>query len=247
MALRDTQDSLIIEAPTLVPGHLRVTQDCLIFEIPLVPVPFTYPITLPTPPGPKQWNAAFENVVGESDSPFTLGDQVFLWPGDMLTFEGTWPPMLLAQAEPLISALAMLLGKYGTLLLPDYNRLSPQGPLSGSPVVNGANLSGSNELLVRGATASIANWAVAGDYIQITATGGLQRLYKILANAASSSTGLVTLAIRPSIREALSDGTAIITENCAGTFRLQSNVTPWKIDENRVYTVGFKAREAGLV
>jgi hypothetical protein len=245
-ALFVTQDCLIYEVPTLNIGHLFDSQDCLIFEVSIPPVPFAYPITLPSTLGPQEFTLALENVAGENDSPFDLSDQVFLWPGDMFTADATWPPMLLVQAEPLISALAMLLGKYGTFLMGDYNRPTPQGPMTGAPVVNGENLSGSNQLLVRGAIASVANWAAAGDYIQVTAVGGLQRIHKVLANATSSSGGLVTLSIRPSIREALADGVTIVTANCQGTFRLASNETPWKIDKDKVYTVSFKAREAEL-
>jgi hypothetical protein len=246
MAIRDTQDCLIFEVPLLGVSYIRDTQDCLIFEVPVPPLAFTYPITLPTPPGPQEYTLVLENVAGENDSPFDLSDQVFLWPGDMFTAEATWPPMLLNQAEPLICALDMLLGRYGTVLLPDYNRLAPQGPMNGSPVVNGANASGSNELSVRTTAISAANWAVVGDYIQVTAIGGLQRIHKVLQNASTNGSGIVTLPIRPSIREPLTDGIVVVTTNCAGTFRLTSNATPWKIDRNRVYTVSFKAREARL-
>jgi len=246
MSLLVNQDSLIFEVPTLTTGALLVNQDSLIFEVPVLPVAFTYPITLPTNIGPQEFTLALENIAGESDSPFDFSDQVFLWPGDMFTAELTMPPMLYTQAEPWVCALGLLLGKYGTFLMGDYNRPTPQGAMSGSPVVYGSNLSGSNQLQVRGASISVSNWAVAGDYIQVTASGGLQRMHKILANAASSSGGDVTLEIRPNIRESLSDGTAIITSNCKGTFRLQSNQTPWKIDKNRVYSISFKAREAGL-
>jgi hypothetical protein len=211
-------------------------------------MPFTYPLTPPVIAGigPLEFTLALEAIVAENDSPFDFSEQVFLWPGDMFTAELTMPPMQLVQGEQWVSFLAMLVGKYGTFLMGDYNRPTAQGPMSGAPVVNGANASGSNQLLVRAATASITNWAVAGDYIQVTAAGGLQRIHKVLANANSSSGGLVTLQIRPSIREALADGVTIVTANCAGTFRLQSNQTPWKVDKNKVYTISFKAREAML-
>jgi hypothetical protein len=248
VAVRVDQGTLVFEVPTLGTGLVRVDQAALIFEIPFAPVPFTYPLTPPAIAGigPQEFTLALENIVGESDSPFTFGDQVFLWPGDMFTIDAKLPPMLAVQAEQWNSFLAMLLGKLGTFLMGDYNRPTPQGPMSGAPVVNGANPSGSNQLLVRGATFSVANWAVAGDYIQVTAAGGLQRLHKVLANAGSNGTGLVTLQIRPAIREALSDGTAIVTANCAGTFRLQSNVVAPKIDKDKTYSISFKAREAGL-
>lgn len=214
-----------------------------------MPSPFTYPIILPVISGlgPNEFTLDLNSVVGEAVSPFTMSEQEQLWPGDFFTAEVNLPPMLFQQGEQWVSALGQLFGKYGTFLMGDWNRPTPQGPMSGSPVVNGANASGSNQLNIRGATASVMNWAVAGDYLQVTASGGLQRIHKILQNASTSSGGDVTLNIRPSIRESLSDGTAIVTTNCMGTFRLTSNKQTWKIDKNRVYIVSFKAREAGLL
>jgi len=94
---------------------------------------------------------------------------------------------------------------------------------------------------------------VAGDYIQITAFNSalginVQRIYKMLANAVLGGIGpgTVSMPIFPSIREPLTDGQAIVTANCAGTFRLQQNSFTWKIDKNRMYTISFKAREALL-
>lgn len=248
MAIRVTQADFIGEVPTLAASKMRITQAALIFEVPTIPTPFTYPISLPviTGIGPKDFTLNLKNIVGEADSPFTASEQVQLWPGDMFVAEVNLPPMLYQQAEQWISALAMLLGKYGTFLMGDWNRPTPQGAMSGSPVVSGTALSGQNYINLRALTPSIANWAVAGDYIQVTAPGGPQRIYKVLQNAASTSGGTTELAIRPNIREQLSDGTAIVTSNCMGTFRLSSNETPWKIDENRVYTISFKAREAQL-
>lgn len=244
MALRDTQDCLIFEVPTVGTGLLHDTQDCLLFEIPVPPVSYNYPLTPPATPGPQDFTLAMQNVIGEAVSPFTLNQQEQQWPGQMFTLEFTAPPMLAAQAEAWVGFLGALFGKYGTFLMGDYNRPTPQGPMSGSPVVNGANPSGLNQLLVRGAAASITNWAVAGDYIQVTASGQPQRLYKVLQNASTDATGKVTLNVFPNIREALSDGTAIVTANCAGTFRLQENTVTWKIDRDRVYSISFKGKEA---
>jgi hypothetical protein len=246
VAIRDTQDCLIFEVPTLAAGHLRDSQDCLIFEIPVAPMSFNYPITPPAISGigPQDFTLAMVNLIGENVSPFTFGEQEQQWPGQMFTIDAKLPPMLYPQAEQWISFLGALFGKYGTFLMGDYNRPTSQGPMSGSPVVNGGNPSGSNQLFVRGA-GSVANWAVAGDYIQVTASGGQQRLHKVLQNA-SSAGGLVTLEIFPNIREALSDGTTIITTNCAGTFRLTQNTVSPPVDKNRVYTISFKAREAML-
>lgn len=248
MAIRDTQDCLIFEVPTLGTGGIRDTQNCLIFEVPIPPVSLNYPILPPVISGigPQDFTMALENVVGENVSPFSLSEQEQLWPGDMFTIEANLPPMLLQQAEQWVSFLNALYGKSGYFLMGDYNRPTPQGEMSGTPVTNGAQASGATQLTLRGATASLTNWAVAGDYVQVTAAGGQQRLHKVLLNANSSSGGDVTLDIRPSIREAIADGVTVVTQNCAGTFRLTENKSQWKIDKNRVYAVSFKAREANL-
>jgi len=254
MAIRDTQDCLIFEVPTLGAGLIRDTQDSLIFEIPYTPViPITYPVLPPAISGigPSDFNMALSIKVGESVSDFTGAEQEFAWPGDMFTIDATMPPMLAAQGEQWMAWIDSLFGKYGYFLMPDYNRLTPQGPMSGAPVVNGANAAGSNTLNIRGAAASVTNWALAGDYLQITAFNSalgfnVQRLYRILQNASSLGSGDVTAYIRPSLREPLSDGTAIVTANCAGTFRLASNKSSRPVDKNRVYTIKFTAREALL-
>jgi hypothetical protein len=248
VAIRVTQAALLIEVPTVGTSKLRATQAALLFEIPVPPVTYSYPLTPPQIAGigPQDFTMGMVNVVGETVSPFTLGQQEQIWPGSMFTIDFTLPPMLLVQAEQWVSFLGLLYGKFGTFLMGDYNRLTPQGPMTGAPLVNGSNLNGSNQLLVRGATASVANWAIAGDYIQITAAGsGMpQRIYKVLANASTDLSGHTALQLFPNIRESLSDGTSIITSNCAGTFRLSENVVLPKIDRNRIYSISFKAKEA---
>jgi hypothetical protein len=184
------------------------------------------------------------NVVGETESPFTLSQQEQQWQGQRLDAEINLPPLLMSEAEQWLAVLGSLFGKYGTMLLGDYNRATPQGPMSGAPLVAGLNAAGVNQLFVRGATPSITNWAVAGDYLQATATGGPQRIYKILQNASTDPSGNATLQIFPNIREALTDGLTIITTNCKGTFRLAENSLKWKIDRNKIYTISFKAKEA---
>jgi hypothetical protein len=252
MALRDTQDVLIFEMPTS--GKLRDTQDCLIFEVPVtVSSPFGYPLMPPAIAGigPQDFTLAMQNLVGENVSPFTASEQEQQWSGQFFTIDANLPPMPFAQAEQWIAFLGSLFGKTGTFLMGDYNRLAPQGPWSGPALVNGANASGSNQLNLRDANPSVANWAVAGDYLQITAFNSqlgvnVQRLYKVLQNANSGPGGLVTLFIFPNLRESLSDGQAIVTVNTAGTFRLTQNTVTPKTDKNRSYAISFKAREAML-
>lgn len=265
MPLRDTQDVLIVETPTASghlrvsqdvliietsvtgTGHIRDTQDVLIFEVEAPITMISYPITPPAISGigPKDIVMRLVAVVAETESPFTLSQQEQQWPGDRFEVDVNMPPLLLAQGEAWVSFLNQLFGKLGTCLFPDYARLIPQGGMAGTPLVNGTNFNGTNTLNIRGVPSGLAVWAKAGDYVQVTASGGApQRMYKVLQDAPSDGSGHVALQIRPNIRETLTDGLTIVTSNCAGTFRLAANPTEWKIDQDYVYDISFKLKEA---
>lgn len=245
MAQRTTHEATLISAGSA--GKVRTTHEAILISITSPIVGITYPLTAPAISGigPKKFAMTEANVVGETESPFTFSQQEQQWLGQRFMLEVELPPLQMAEAEQWIAFLGSLYGKLGTFLMGDYLRPTPQGAMSGTPVVNGVNSSGANVLSVRTSTPSVTNWAVAGDYIQVTAGSGQpQRLFKVLQNANSGPSGLVALQIFPNIREALTDGTAIVTSNCAGTFRLMSNELPWKVDENKIYTITFKAKEA---
>jgi hypothetical protein len=244
MAVRSTQEVLLISSRGS--SKVRSTQEVLLISAPYTPLGISYPITPPAISGigPQDFTITEVNVVGETESPFTLGQQIQQWPGQQLQIEVNLPPLVMSEAEQWLGFLGSLLGMVGTFLMGDYLRATPQGAMSGSPVVSGSNPSGLNVLNLRGATASVVSWAIAGDYIQVTASGQPQRIYKVLQNAPSDGSGNVVLNLFPNIRETLSDGTAIITTNCKGTFRLQGNSTNWKVDRNKMYTISFKAKEA---
>jgi hypothetical protein len=244
MSVRSTQEVLLVSSRG--PSLVRSSQEVLLISVPVAPLAITYPLTPPAISGlgPQDFVMTAVNVIGETESPFTLGQQVQQWPGQILELEITLPPMLYAQAEQWLGFLNSLFGKYGTFLMGDYNRPTPQGPMSGSPLASGSNPAGFNTINIRGAGASV-NWAVAGDYIQVTAPSSPQRIHKVLQNAASDGFGNVNaLEIFPSIRETVPDGTAIVVTNCKGTFRLQENSVSWKVDKNKVYSISFKAKEA---
>ena len=244
---RSTHEALLISNSNGAAGNVRSTHEAILISVTAPIVGITYPLTAPSISGlgPQDFSMHEVNVVGETESPFSLGQQIQQWSGQAWRIEANLPPMLLAQAEQWIAFLGALFGKYGTFLMGDYNRTTPQGPLSGSPLSSGgANTAGLNQLSVRNAPLSITNWAVAGDYIQLTAPSSPQRLYKILQNASTDGSGNVTLQIFPNLRENVPDGTSIITSNCKGTFRLQDNTFVWKLDKNKVYSISFKAKEA---
>jgi hypothetical protein len=75
-------------------------------------------------------------------------------------------------------------------------------------------------------------------------TGTAQRLYKVLTDANSDSSGNATFDIFPTLREGVSDSQPITTSNCMGTFRLAANQSVRSADYARIYGIDFKAEEA---
>jgi hypothetical protein len=247
MALRDTQDILVVEVDSVGAGNIRVSQDVLVFEIDApTSMSLTYPLTPPAISGigPQTLKFTMMDLVGETVSPFTGGQQVQQWPGQWFEFEATMPRMTRAQAEQWNAFLAGLHGKLGTFLFGDPLSPAPQGVATGTPLVNGSNLNGASQLNTKGWTHSVAGILKAGDYIQVTASGQPQRLHKLVQDAASDGSGNSTLQIFPSIRESLSDGTTIVLANTAGTFRLSENARIWQEEKDKTYSISFKGKEA---
>lgn len=244
MALRDTQDCLIFEVPTVLASNLRDTQDCLIFEVPIPPVGITYPLTPPAALKPQDVTMRAVNIVGESVSPFVGSQNEQQWPGQWFELDAALRPMLRTDYEAVVGFLVALNGKYGTFLFGDHNAKTPQGVATGTPVVNGAVVSGNNEIPTTGWTPSTSGILKAGDYMQITTGGGPQRLYKLLFDMNSDAGGNAVATVFPTVREALTNGLSIVLNNTAGTFRLVENSTEWKIARTRSTMISFKAKEA---
>jgi hypothetical protein len=244
VALRDTQDCLIIEVPTVGAGQLRDTQDCLIFEIPAPIVSIAYPLTPPVALKPQDVTMRMVNLIGENVSPFVGSQNEQQWPGQWFELEASLRPMLRADYEAVVGFLGALNGKYGTFLFGDRNAKTPQGVATGTPLVNGAVASLSNQIPTKGWTALINGILKAGDYMQITTAGGPQRLYKLLFDMNSDAAGHAVATVFPTVREALTDGLAITLNSTAGTFRLMENSLEWKIARTRSAAISFKAREA---
>lgn len=206
----------------------------------------TYPLSMPVIAslGPRKITFGANNLISASVSPFTGSQQIVQWLGEWWEAEIGLPEMTLAQAEPWIAFLTALRGMLGTFYLGDPSRTAPQGVATGSPVVDGAQASGGNQLVTSGWTANVNGILLPGDYIQV-GTGATQRLYKNLTQANSNSSGVATLDIFPVIRaEGVTNGEAIVTANPMGTFRLTGNWRSWQVDYTRLRTISFKAMEA---
>lgn len=206
---------------------------------------YSYPLTLPTVSGIRTINLRARNVVGISQSPFTLKQQVIAHSGQQWEAEITLPPMTRAEGEEWVSFLVKLKGQEGTFLLGDPSGATPRGSASsapGTPLVNGADQTGGN-LTIDGAPASASGYLKAGDYIQL-GTSTSATLHKVLNDVTTSASGEANIDIYPSIRTAPADNAAVTVSDAKGIFRLASNETNWSINEVTHFGITFAAVEA---
>jgi hypothetical protein len=203
----------------------------------------SYPLNMPGTPGAQKITLTATNVVGTSVSPFTKQTQVYEWPGEAWSAQVALPPMKRTTAEAWVTFLTSLRGMSGTFYIGDPLATTPLGVATGTPQVHGGQTAGSKTLATKGWSHSVTGILLAGDYIQV-GTGSQKRLYKVLTDADSDSSGDVTLDIFPRLREALSDAQAITVSSPQGTFRLDTNDRSWDVDEAQIYGIQFTCTEA---
>lgn len=87
----------------------------------------TYPLTFPTTKAPTVTAVELNSLVGMNSSPFTMQTQVHQYPGQRWEIDVALPPMTNSDAGEYRAFLAMLRGTYGTFLLGDHSRKTPEG------------------------------------------------------------------------------------------------------------------------
>ncbi|ABF42160.1 hypothetical protein Acid345_3159 [Candidatus Koribacter versatilis Ellin345] len=202
-----------------------------------------YPLAMPALPGRASISIKMHDVVGVTRSPFTSSTQSFEWPGEFLQFSCSLIPCYKETARAWIAFLAALRGRSGSFLCGDSSMKFPQGDLAGaSPEVNGSNAAGSKVLAIKNLTAGTAKTLRSGDWLQV-GSGLTQRLYLNLMDVDADGSGEATLNIYPRLREALTDGTAIVTNVPQGVFRLSSNDRQVDVDNALIHGIKFDAEE----
>ena len=204
----------------------------------------TYPINIPASPKPSRITIRARTSVAVTRSPFTGEEQVQKHQGQWWEAEITLPPMLKASANKWTSFLTKLRGMEGTFLMGDPDAVDPVGTASsapGTPVVNGSSQTG-DTLNIDGLPSNTTGYLVAGDYIQLS-TGTSARLYKILDNVDSSSTGAAAVTLFPNITDnnKPSDNAPIIVSSAKGLFRLTVNEMEWNIQPLQ-YNITFPCK-----
>ena len=205
----------------------------------------TYPLSLPNVSGIATVNFIARSSVGLTTSPFTYQTQAFRNQGERFEADVTLAPMKRDDAEQWNSFFLKLYGQFGTFLLGDPNASVPRGSASssaGTPVVNGASQTG-DTLNIDGVPVNQTGYLKAGDYIQL-GTGLTSRLYKVLDDANSNSSGEVSLTIYPDLRSSPSDGATVVVSNARGLFRLSTPTHQWSISQDSFYSMTFGAIES---
>lgn len=201
----------------------------------------SYPVTFPSL-GIRSMNIRAKSVVGVSQSPFTGQQQVYKHQGQWWEAEVSLPPMKRADAEQVAAFLLKMNGQYGTFLLGDPANTAPRGVGTGTPLVKGGSQTG-DTLITDGWTTSTTGILKAGDWIQL-GSDSTTRLYKVLDDVDSNSSGEATLTLWPSLRSSPSDNAAIVVSSPKGQWRLSANEIQYSIDEASVYGITFACVEA---
>jgi hypothetical protein len=200
----------------------------------------SYPLELPSNTGMAKFRLSGRSHVGMTSSPYSAAQQVQSFQGQLWKGAIELPPNLsVADSDEWVGFLLSLNGVEGTFLCGDPLKKQPRGSakdLPGSPVVNGSNQTG-NSIDIRGCPNSVSQYLCMGDYIQI-GVGTNSRLYRVLNNINTSSTGNATLDIWPRLRRSPTDGDAIIVSNTKGVFRLATNEPYWEEQNGMFVTHG---------
>ena len=195
-------------------------------------------LAMPLTPGGRQNDWSMNNIVGAVPNPFTGKQQIQSWSAGWWECVVTMPPMTRIQAGAWIAFLAQCAGQNAVFYFGDGLGTAPQGSAAGNPVTDGS-FQQPYKLTTSGWTANQFACLSPGDWIQVG-----YRLYQCMDQAASDGSGNSSFAIWPQIREVPPNGTAIITQNAQGLFRMKNNVQKYSVSYLRTYGLSFEIREA---
>jgi hypothetical protein len=201
----------------------------------------SYPLALPSMFKVARITLRQNGVVGESVSPFSAEQQIYVHQGQWWSAEIQLPKLARDDAEDFAGWLFSLRGKEGSFLMGDPSAATPRGSAGGTPLVDGAGQTGLT-LAVKGGPLSTTNWLKAGDYIQL-GTGSSSRLHKVLVAASTDGAGKATLDIWPRLRSSPADGAAIVVSAAKGLWMLASNASEYEIEPAMQYGFSFACRE----
>lgn len=195
-------------------------------------------IATPLTPGQRQVEWRMVSIAGQVTNPFTGKQQIQNWLSGYWEATVTMPTMKRVLAESWISFMAQCQGISAVFYFGDGAGKNAQGSAIGQGVTSGSFQS-EYTLTTKGWTPGQFALFSPGDWIQIG-----YRLYKCMDSVSSDGNGNASFAIWPQLRENPPNGSAIITNNAQGLFRMKQNSLQYSINYDKTYTMSFSIREA---
>jgi len=177
--------------------------------------PYSYPLTVPADPQPRNCEIGLKRAEAISISPFNFNKQIHEHSGTQWMFSVQYPMMTHANGKAWAAFLLELKGMVGTFYFsnPDGNLGTP----AGSPLVNafaGDKLS----VTTTGWDNDAVDVLKAGDFISFS-----NYEYKmVMEDVTADAGGEATIYFQPVMRTTVANGTAIATAASKGIFRLAS-------------------------
>jgi hypothetical protein len=190
-------------------------------------------------PSSIDWNP--QEKVGETDAAFGFQSQIWDWMQSSWSGQVSFAAMERWSVDAWSSFIMECRGPLNAFMLGDPLAALPKGRPQGTPVVSGAGQTGYS-LVTRGWKPSLYRQLMVGDNIQIG-----YRIYRVLDQVNSDSSGDATLSVWPNLRDQPADGTALVLNNCKGLFRLaKSGASKFSTNIGSYGFSGFEIREAGV-
>lgn len=171
------------------------------------------------------------------------GGQTVEVPVDLWLLEVSTPRMTAAEHALWRSFLAQLRGPGGRFYAGDPDNMTPRGEAGGSPLVAGADQTGST-LNIDGCTTTQTNWLRIGDYFAIDMPSGHRELKMITADIDTDTSGDATLQFSPPLRESPANNAPIIVTNPTTIMQVVDDVQKWDGDRNKRLMFSLRAIEA---
>jgi len=153
--------------------------------------------------------------------------------GQRWGLRGSYAPLTRAQAAELFAFSVKQKGQFETFTIVPPTVETPMGVATGTPLVDGVHAAGDTTIVTNGWTTSTTDIMKVGDYLKF----GHDKVYMVVSNATSSSTGATTLTIHPALMTALANDEVITVSSVPFTVAFASDQQD--ISEAASGTFGF--------
>ena len=205
----------------------------------------TYPLVMPTFPGPKSGSLEAISPQAVVASTFSNKIQVQSFAADRWMAKWTFPPIKPELAGPWISFVTALRNLEGSFLATPHLAQYHRGPLTRDDPEIPVRVSGDQQtgrtLVIDGFEPNVTGWAQAGDYFSY-GTGADTKFFMITENVDTPSGGDVEISVFPNVVTSPDDNTDLVLNMPQALFRLTSK-PEWKIDNLGFFNIAISGEE----